>query len=130
MNYLTRNRLYKGNIEFLYAKISANMIHFFGNDSLDEHRKVLYRYLSYKEESYYRFLNSIEYLNAILPNNSIIDEIDKSAIIYSYCIGEYRMLPVLLSQLGYNITILMEGRIKSQQSELFISLNKYLKGSK
>jgi hypothetical protein len=63
MNYLTKNKLYKGNVEFLYAKISANMIHFFGNYSLDEHKEVLYRYLLYKEASYRRFINSIEYLN-------------------------------------------------------------------
>ena len=127
MNYLTKNKLYKGNLEFLFAKISANMIHFFGNYSLDEHKKFLYRYLSYKEESYHRFVNSFDYLSAILPNKSIIDEIDKSQIIYSYCIGEYRMLPVLLNQLGYNITILMAGRVKSQQSELFYLLNQHLR---
>lgn len=130
MNYLTKNKLYKGNIEFLYAKISANMIHFFGNSSLDEHKEVLYRYLSYKEASYHRFINPIEYLNAIFPNKSIIDEIDKSQIIYSYCIGEYRMLPILINQLGYNITVLLAGRIKNQQSELFYSLNQHLNGSK
>jgi len=130
MNYLKKNKLYKGNLEFLYAKISANMIHFFGNSSLDEHKEVLYRYLSYKETSYSRFINSMEYLSSILPNQSIIDEIDKSHIIYSYCIGEYRMLPVLLTQLGYNTTVLMKGRIKNQQSELFFSLNQYLNGSK
>ena len=127
MNYLTKNKLYKGNLEFLFAKISANMIHFFGNYSLDEHKEILYRYLSYKEESYHRFVNSFDYLSAILPNKSIIDEIDKSQIIYSYCIGEYRMLPVLLNQLGYNITILMAGRVKSQQSELFYLLNQHLR---
>lgn len=130
MNYLERNRLYRGNLEFLYAKISANIIHFFGNSSLGEHREFLYRYLSFKEESYNRFVNSIDYLDTILPNKSVTEEIDKSQIIYSYCVGEYRILPILLSQLGYNITVLMTGRIKDQQSEFFFSLNQNLNRAK
>ncbi len=130
MNYLKLNKEYKGNVEFLYAKISANLIHFFGNTSLDEHKDVLRCYLSYKEASYNRFINSKNYVNLMLPNKSIIDEIDKSNIIYSYCIGEYRMLPILLNQYGYNITILMEGRVMRQQTELFLSLKDNLNDSK
>ena len=130
MNYSKLNNNYKGNVEFLYAKISANLTHFFGNTSLEEHKDVLRCYLAYKESSYNRFINAINYVNLIQPNKSIIDEIDKSNIIYSYCIGEYRMLPILLTHLGYNITILMEGRIKKQQADLFLALNDRLNGSK
>ena len=95
MNYSKLNNNYNGNVEFLYAKISANLTHFFGNTSLEEHKDVLRCYLAYKESSYNRFINAINYVNLIQPNKSIIDEIDKSNIIYSYCIGEYRMLPIL-----------------------------------
>jgi|GEM_PF-2326578 hypothetical protein len=40
MNYSKLNSNYKGNVEFLYAKISANLIHFFSNTSLDEHKDI------------------------------------------------------------------------------------------
>lgn len=127
MNYLKKYKTKNtGNLQFLYAKISANLIHFFGNYSLDKHRNILYRYLSHKELIYNRFANPIQHLDSIIPNKEILSKIDTSRIIYSYCIGEYRMIPILLNQLGYDVTILMEERIKHKQADLFLELNNYL----
>lgn len=111
-----------GNYEYLYAKISANLIHFFGNSSLTIHKQIVNEYLKYKNQSILTLNNADTLLKGENIDISIINKLKNSPIIYSYCIGEYRLLPIFLLFCGFSITILMKGRILKKYSSYYYEL--------
>jgi hypothetical protein len=118
-----------GNLQFLYAKLSANLIHFFNETSLEKHREIFLKNIVYKEHISSHLRNPKKHLKNIQPKEQILKLLEKTSIIYSFCIGEYRLIPALINQLGYDITILVEDRIKQQQQTFFNRLNNELNSS-
>lgn len=127
MIYLKRDDELLGNYEFLYAKISANLIHYFGDSSLQNHTRIVNDYLKYKQQCERHLSNANKFSYNYVFDNTIISNIVNAPIIYSFCIGEYRLLPIFLLECGFNISILIKGRILNKYSAFFDTLKKNLK---
>jgi|GEM_PF-693920 len=127
MNYSRRSDDFVGNHEFLYAKISANLIHFFGDTSLENHKTIVCNYLNHKQQYDSHLSNISKFIHNLVFDDTIIGNITESPIIYSFCIGEYWLLPIFLLKCGFGITILIKGRVLNKYSLLFDILKNDLK---
>ena len=75
MSYLGRIDDLAGNYEFLYAKISANLIHFFGDASLEKHKTIVRNYLKHKHQYDSNLSNANESIGNLVFDDTIIDNI-------------------------------------------------------
>lgn len=94
---------------------------------MENHKTIVCNYLNHKQQYDSHLSNISKFIHNLVFDDTIIDNITESPIIYSFCIGEYWLLPIFLLKCGFGITILIKGRVLNKYSLLFDILKNDLK---
>jgi len=125
MSKFLKNIIFEDYYAMRFCSLSANLIHFFKKYSIQESVEIA-KHLFLQQETVKKEGMSMSNLKKIINKHGEIlnSQINKSKIIYTFHLGSYRLVPMILLALGYDVKLLVADNIYNDELKDYLKVTK------